>query len=95
MQLPQEHELDEALFWAKIFVEGISDAVIVLNTSNQALWWNSIAGDLFGMSESIHQKEQITNIIKQTEFTQYLTEREGGTIEVRKTDSQIYKRNEF
>ncbi len=82
MQLPQEHELDEALFWAKIFVEGISDAVIVLNTSNQALWWNSIAGDLFGMNENIHQKEEITNIIKQVEFTQYLTEREGGTIEV-------------
>lgn len=82
MSLQKIPKLDEVLFWAKVFVEEINDAVIILDASSDVLWWNSLAGNLFGLNNSDHLGAKIPEVIAQADFIQYFEEKGGGSVEI-------------
>ena len=82
MSLEKSPNLDEVLFWAKVFVERINDAVIILDSSSKVLWWNSLAGSLFGLENSRHIGAKIPEVITQSEFIQYFEDKSGGSVEI-------------
>lgn len=80
--MKRDSKFNEPLYWAKVFVEGISDAVIILDSSSTVLWWNSLAGNLFGLDDSAHMGESVSCVIDNCEFSQYINDNEAGSIEI-------------